>query len=222
MAAYTVNGTQIQSITLKMPRWGVWTARCKLAGDKVLLAGTSVVVVLGDLTLTGVVRHGGVFISSAEYVIVGGKDGWSKTIGRKNYRTDAGVQLSTVVSDLVKDSGEPIRLMPGVDQSLGYAWSRPAGVASQALDLLAPHWWVAPGGTTCIGERAETVLPKTVKWSLESYDPANKIAVIGVSNDTVAAFQPGVRLTASGMDIVAGSVIVTVTDRKAVIEVWGV
>ena len=219
--SFTLNSSPVQSLTLKLPRWGIWTARAKLAADTTLADGAAITLVLGDLTLTGVKRSGGVFQSSAEYFLVGGADGWSKPVKKRSYRTDAGVKLSQVAIDLGKDAGERVVLTEGTDRSLGYAWPRPAGTASAALDALRARWWVAPDGTTYLGARSSAAIAKTVKWSLESFDPANRIAICGVSADAFAAFQPGVQLTAPGMDIVVGSVVMTVTDRRVVVEAWG-
>ena len=217
--AFTLNNLPVQSITLKIPMWGIWTARVKLAADKVLAAGAVAKVVIGDLTLTGTIRQGGVFQSSAEYIVVGGADGWAGQVTRKNYRTDAGGKLFEVATDLGTDVGERVVLQPNTDRSVGYAWSRAAGSASAALDALGTRWWVSAEGITYLGTRGETAIPKTVKWTLESYDPANRLAVIGVNNDTLKAFQPGVRIKSSDIDIVAGSIVATVTDRRIVVEV---
>lgn len=223
MSTYTVAGSPIQSLTLRLPRYGIWTARCKLAGTLALAVGAPVAIALGDLTIAGTVRAGGVFASSAEYVIVGGKDKWSGPVRRRVYRSDGGVKLSQVAVDLGADVGEPVALLDGVDRVLGYAWPRAAtDTASEALAALATPWHVAPNGTTYLGARIETALPKATKWTLESYDPANRIAVCGVSADQLAGFRPGVRLASSGMDIVVGSVVMTVTDRKTSIKAWGV
>lgn len=217
--AYTFNGNPIQNVSLNFPRGGIWTARGKLAGDKFYAVGDAVTIVVGDLTLKGTVRQGSVFQSSAEYIVVGGKDGWSKQITNRHYRTDAGVKLSLVWSDLGKDAGETVVLQAGTDRSLGYSWNRAAGTASEALAALSTRWWVAADGTTFLGDRLETKIPETIKWTLQSYDPQNKTAVLGVDNDNIKAFQPGVRLTTKDLDIVARSVRATVTDRRVVVEV---
>lgn len=221
MADYTVNGTPVQAITVKLPRRGIWTARCKLTGPNVLAARAAVTIQLGDLTLVGVVRLGGVFVSSAEYVIVGGSDGWARLVAPRAHRNDAGVKLSRVALDLAKDAGERLVVLPGADRVLGYAWPQFAGAASENLDALGSPWWVAPNGLTYVGARPAAELPKVVKWTLASFDPAQRLAVVAPGNDMLAAFQPGVDLAANGMDIVAGSVVIMVNDRKASIEIWG-
>lgn len=220
MADYTVNGSPFQSIVVKLPRRGIWSARCKLAGNKVLAARAPVTIQLGDLTLSGVVRAGGVFLESAEYVIVGGTDGWARPVTKRSHRSDAGVKLSRVALDLARDAHERIELRPGADRVLGYAWPQVAGIASANLDAIGLPWWVAPSGVTYVGERPATELPKVVKWTLASYDPANRLAVVAVGNDMLAAFQPGLHLAANGMDIVVGSVVMMLDDRKATIELW--
>jgi hypothetical protein len=219
--AYALNGSPVQSITLKLPRWGIWTAHVKLASDKVLAPGAAAVIVLGDLTLAGTVRQGGVFVSSAEYIIVGGKDGWAGTVAKRAYRTDTGVKLSQVATDLGIDAGERVVLLPGAERSVGYAWARAAGTASEALDALGTPWHVGADGVTYLGERIEVPLPKTAKWSVESYDPARRMAVIGLANDALAAWQPGTRVTGNSIDIGLGSVVVTITDRRIALEAWG-
>jgi hypothetical protein len=73
---------------------------------------------------------------------------------------------------------------------------------------------------TYVGARPVVELPKVVKWTLSSFDPANRLALVAPGNDMLAGFQPGVHLVENGMDIVAGNVVMMVTDRKASIEVW--
>jgi hypothetical protein len=217
--AFTMNGSLVQAITLKMPLWGNWTVRCKLASDTVYKIGAVATIIVGDLTLTGTVRQGGVFQSSAEYVVVGGKDGWSKQAVGRSYRRDQGVKLLEVATDLGVDVGEKVVLMPNINRSVGYAWARAAGLASIALETFGTRWWVGPDGTTFLGPRLATTIPSTVKWTLSSFDPAKRLAVIGIADDTVKSFQPGVRIKSSDIDIVANSVIVTVNDRRVVVEV---
>ena len=221
MSTYALNGGPIQSITLKLPQRGVWMARVKLASDKVLAPGAAAAIVLGDLTLAGTVRSGGVFASSAEYIIVGGKDGWAGTVAKRSYRTDTGVKLSQVAPDLGIDAGERVVLLPGTDRFVGYAWARAAGTGAEALDALGTPWHVGVDGTTFLGERIEVPLPKAAKWSVESYDPARRMAVIGIANDALAAWQPGTRVKDHGIDLTLGSVVVTITDRRIALEVWG-
>lgn len=220
MADYTVNGAPVQVITVKLPRRGIWSARCKLTGNKALPPRAAVSIQLGDLTLRGVVRSGGVFVESSEYLIVGGYDGWARPVGKRPHRTDAGVKLSRVVADLAKDAGELLEVRQGADRILGYAWPQVAGTASEALDTVAPSWWMSPSGVTIVGERPVVELPKVAKWTLVSFDPAQRLAVVSPGNDMLAAFQPGLHLAAKGMDIVAGSVVMMVNDRKTTIEIW--
>jgi hypothetical protein len=221
MSTYALNGSPIQSVVLKLPQWGVWTARVKLASDNVLAHGAAAVIVLGDLTLAGTVRAGGVFSSSAEYIILGGKDGWAGPVAKRSYRTDTGVKLSQVATDLGIDAGERVALLPGTDRSVGYAYARAAGTGAEALDALGTPWHVGSDGITYLGERIGLPLPKAAKWSVESYDPARRMAVIGIANDALAAWQPGTKVKGNGIDLLIGSVVVRITDRRIALEVWG-
>jgi hypothetical protein len=221
--AFTLGNEQLSRAYVQLPQYGVWNAQVKLAKKKELQVGSAVALQVGDLTLQGTVRSGGTFFEVSEYLIVGGADGWSKPVKRRAYRADNGVRMSTVANDLAVDAGEKIMLEPGTERTLGYAWSRPEGIASLALGDLQRAWWVDAAGVTHLGPRPASVVPSRVKVAVSSFDPTFPRLFLGIPDDTVSPFQPGVTLSGQGLPspFKVSSVEIRVNDRRVSLELWG-
>jgi hypothetical protein len=201
-------------------------ARCYPVDTATLATGARVTLTLGGLVLAGTVRRGGTFVSSTGILVVGGADGWARTLGpRAPYRADNGVRLSTVAADLAADAGERVALEPGVERVLGYAWTRGAGVASGALDALsAGLWWVAPGGETRVGPRpAASAVPGATVYSVEACEPERGWARLSCPDDALGAFLPGVAvpLGEGAGTMAVEAVDVAVDPGRVVVELRG-
>jgi hypothetical protein len=226
VATYTLSGQPISRATLRIPRYGIWTAEVELQATPVpaLSAGTSVVLALGDLSLTGTLLPGGTFGGTASFGVIGGAGTWDATLSSRTYRDDNGVLLSKVISDLAADAGEVGAVLDGVaDRSLGYAWTRPAGTASDLLRaLVGDAWWIATVGTTHAGPRPATSASPT-DLSVEMYDPALRRAEVALSDDAVTQFLPGATVTADGLPapLQVGQLDVRATASSVTVVLWG-
>jgi hypothetical protein len=180
----TLNGLRVVSVRLEHPWRGAWVADLDLDPDVVALAPTSgkATLTIGTTPLIGTIdsRASGVFSSKAKARLVGGGNGWDKTVTRQHYHSDAavistqlyattGVQVGEVVTDLVP-------------RPLGNDWVRTTGPASQVFDLPSPvEWHVDLTGVTIVGPR----LPALPDLTLEilHFDPTTQIAEL--SSDAI-------------------------------------
>lgn len=195
---FTVNDIPLTSGHITLPNRGVWHATLALAAEEPPAVGASVTIVLGTLTLIGTVTRAGAHVSSSEVVVVGGRAGWRRVLKAKNYRADNNVRLLQVAADLATETGETVVLEPGAERALGYAWTRPAGAASIALDELEPRWWVDAAGVTHIGPRPAGSRV-TAQFSVEAFSPAEEVLVITSPEDDLAAFPIGAELAGEGI-----------------------
>lgn len=223
---FTLDSHDLARCRLSLPPYGVWMARCYPVETATVTTGARVSLTLGSLALRGTVRRGGTFVSSTGILVVGGADGWARTLPRRDpYRADNGVRLSSVVADLAADAGETVTLQAGVERSLGYAWTRPAGVASGALDALtAGLWWVGTGGETVVGVRGVAVaVPTATVYSVERVEPERGWARLACPDDAIGAFLPGVAvpLGEGAGTMAVEAVEVMVDPGRVVVEMRG-
>lgn len=216
---FLVGGYELRSCTAVLPDRGVWSARADLVGGKAPPVGVRVVVNLGNLTLTGTVRLAEVYAQRAEVFVVGGADGWGKTVQARRYRADNGVQLSKVLGDLARDAGEtlgPLGALAGA--VLGYAWIRPEGPAIHALEELGRPWYVGLDGATNLG-----TWPAVTRAGLRlgvEYRPSLRRAEITSPDDAFASLVPGSVVSGEGFpELAIRSTTIRVTDRRAFAEV---
>lgn len=223
---FTLGAADLTRARLSLPPWGVWMARCYPVDTVAVQTGAAVTLTLGSLVLQGTIRRGGTFLASTGILVVGGADGWARTLARRDpYRADNGVRLSTVAADLATDAGERLVLESGVERSLGYAWTRPAGVASVALDALsAGPWWVAPDGVTHLGPRpAPMAIPTATVYSVEAVQPERGWARVSCPDDMIGALLPGVAVPlGEGAGVMAVEAVeVAVDPGRVVLELRG-
>lgn len=221
---WTLNGASIQTATVRLPRFGVWSATVAVAGPLVLAEGALVTLVVGDLTLVGTVASGGTYAEQATYQIVGGAGRWSSTVPQHTHRNSDGVTVAEVAADLCAAARErSVVVEPGAERPLGYAWPRRAGLASDALaDLAGDAWWVAPDGATHIGQRpAKTAQPADVR--LLSYEAALRRATVAVTDDALAQLAPGVSLILPGLPapLLLGGVTIRVEADSIEVDLVG-
>jgi hypothetical protein len=218
--SFTLAGASISSAVVRVPRFGLWTARVACAGPLTLTVGARATLIVGDLSLVGTVVDGGTFAEQSVYSLVGGAGRWGATVPAKAHRSDGGVTVAEVARDLATDAGEiGVVLEPGAERPLGYAWERRAGVASDMLrQLVGDAWWAAPDGTTHLGPRpARAVTPSTLR--ITSYDPAVRFATASLDDDAVAQLLPGAQVTATGLPDVLDVGALTIRVEAEAIEV---
>lgn len=222
---FALDAHDLTRAQLIIPPLGVWMARCYPVDAAAVATGARVTLTLGSLVLAGTIRRGGTFLSSTGILVIGGADGWARMLARRDpYRADNGVRLSTVAADLAADAGERIALEAGVERSLGYAWTRPAGVASVSLDALSAAWWMASDGVTHLGPRpAPTAIPSATVYSVEAVQPERGWARVSCPDDMIGAFLPGVAvpLGEGAGTMAVEAVEVSVDPGRVVLELRG-
>lgn len=184
----TLNGARVTAARVTLPAWGAWYADASVDGA-VSLSG-SVELKVSDLTLRGTVLSGGPEKEKgrSHYRIVAGAGGWGRTIKAKSYANDAGVKVSTVLTDAAVAVGETLAI--STDARTGPAFVRPEAPASRVLEQLAPAgWYVDEAGTTRLGKRATTTLNTSVP-RVKPLDLA--LGTLTLAPDKIAALLPGV------------------------------
>lgn len=207
-------GNAVTRLDLHVPWAGPWRADVALA-EGVVLAGR-VELELGGRTLVGTVRRGGVYQGQGRYRIVGGADGWPKSVGAQAYQADTGVLLSTVLGDAAAAVGETVVM---TDRSLGAHFVRQAGPAQRVLAQViadAETWWVDDAGVTNIGARPAGLLAT----SLEVLDVDESTGLVLVACETPLELEPGKRIVAGGAEREIRSVIHRMTRERVRTEVW--
>lgn len=217
---FDLAGASISSAVIRVPRFGLWSARVACAGPLTLAVGARATLTVGDLSLVGTVVDGGTYAEQAVYSLVGGAGRWGSTVPAKAHRSDGGITVAEVAADLATDVGEiGVVLEAGAERPLGYAWERRAGVASDALQqLVGAAWWAAPDGTTHLGPRpARAISPATLRNT--RYDPAIRLATASLDDDAVAQLLPGAQVTATGLPDVLDVGALTIRVEAEAIEV---
>lgn len=212
LSAGTLNGQRATDARASIPKWGCWYADATLDGD-VAIAGAATLKI-ADLSLTGTILSGGSAKGRSYFRLVAGKGGWGKTIKRRSYSTDAGVKISTVLTDAAADAGETLDASTLPTGTLGPAWVRPEGPASAMLQLLAPqNWYVGEDGITRIGRRPKTQLAGTVTKGV--VDRAARTVTLAA--ESIATILPGVVVE----DLEAVDVLHELSAKELRSTLWG-
>lgn len=231
MSAYTLQGptgpaAPLQAATVRIPRFGVWTAKVATVDALELVDGARVTITVGDLALVGTKIDGGTYGGESSFTIVGGTGAWSAVVPKKAHRSDGGITVAEVAADLDTDASAAAGVAPigivlesGVERPLGYAWERRAAVAADALtQLMGDAWWIAPDGSTHLGARpTRNIAPATLR--VLGYDPAIRLATVALEDDAVAQLLPGARLTSSDLPDVLEVGATTIRVEGGAVEV---
>lgn len=238
-----LSGYGVSNATLHVPRWGVPMASVVMIEDPPLTIGSIVTLTIGDLTMVGTLQPGASFGGTSSYTFVGGGGGWDKPIPARSYSDTNQIPTSRVLTDLGTAANEVrIRgvlfppLLTGADTSLGVTWTRPAGLARDALDALSPHnasapniggqWWVAADGITRVGPRAATSCAPA-SMTIGHYDPDMRRATVTLSDDAIAQLFPGATVTAAWVDgapastLLVGSMTVRAEPGSIEVDIFG-
>jgi hypothetical protein len=147
----TVNGISATRIRLVIPYRGVWLAECELVypdAKLAVLTGPAVVVV-GGMTLLGTIdpSASSSFLDRVTVRVVGGANGWSKTVSAQHF---AGVVLSSLVT-LQTGAQVGERCVDPLPIAYGQNYIRMAGAASSVLE--GRQWFVElTTGTTIVAD----------------------------------------------------------------------
>ena len=185
MSTATLAGNRCLAVSVHVPAWGLAFAEVEL-DQEVDLTG-AVELVVADMTFRGAILSGGPWIGRSRYRVVAGAGGWGRDLPAKEYRTDLGVKLSTVLGDAAREAGETIEGVAAT--SVGQAYERLAGPASQCLQLLAPQaWYVGTDGVTRLGSRPQVAYAGTASRGKVDL-AAGRVELMA---DAIADIVPGV------------------------------
>lgn len=188
MGLSTLAGHRVTSAHVTMPAWGIWYAEVSLDGEHVLSGPVELKIV--DLVLRGTVIAGGPMKGRSSYRIIAGAGGWGKEIPAKGYASDAGVKVSTVLTDAAQEAGETLSI--NTSDRTGPGFSRDEGRASLVLESLAAGaWYVGEDGVTRLGRRAATVLATSVP-RVSPVDLARR--TVTVAPTSLASLVPGITI----------------------------
>jgi hypothetical protein len=194
----TANGKTILDGELTLPRVGAW--HLDMHADAETMTGTLKLSFEG-VDMVGTVLRSGVSGGRLGARIVGGKGGISKEIGVKNYASSAGTKISTVLADIMRETGETLSSTSDT-AVLGRTlpkWERIAGPASHALvnvlETAGAVWRVLRDGTIWVG--MPTYPEATVDHVLIDEDWVNGILTIAPEK---ADLEPGVTFRGQKID----------------------
>lgn len=184
----TMNGLRATSVRVNMPAWGLWHADVALDGEHTITGRVDLKV--ADLSLVGAVLSGGPSKGRSFFRVVAGAGGWGKTIEPEGYANDAGVKVSTVVTDAARLVGETFDATTApASMRTGPSFARPEGRASLVIERVAPRgWYVGEDGVTRIGLRA--AVPFTGVATKGPLDRAR--GTITLASEKIAKILPGV------------------------------
>lgn len=194
----TLGGVSTNRVELTIPPAGDWRADVVLESGTLPTVGAPTTLVIGDLTMLGVVEAAAFDAPDRPHVVVTGAPGWDAlVVAPISFQSDAGVRLSTVLAALSAAAGQPYS-PPPVDVVVGNYFeliaSRPSepvryrdALSSLARAGVLAAWRVDPDGVTRFGARPG--LDATVRATVLRQSASAALTVVGV--DAPAAFLPG-------------------------------
>ncbi len=207
--------TLLSAADLSWPEQGIWSARIRLADEAALSSGTLGTLQLGGLALEGVVVDGAPFVGLCDYLVIGGAGGWRERVDSRFYRSDNGVQLRQVAEDLAAAVGERVEVT--AERAVGSAWTRAAGLASDALDQLSSSWYMREDGITVLGAR--TAGSVEADLHVQSFDPARRTAVVVVPDEELGQLVPGLSIVTDDLALRLEHVRLVVAPGRVFAEV---
>lgn len=175
-AIVTLNDQSAETITIHVPRIGVWWADVDMVDEASGISG-GCKLKIGDSTFVGTVdpNRNDTFGLRRRLRVIGGAAGWGKLIASKAYHNDAGVKASLVVQDAAKETGETIGSAIFSNDRIGADYVRPSGTAGRVIDDVTrgDPWWVGYDGKTNIGPRV-TSSPAKDSFTLLEQNPRSR------------------------------------------------
>lgn len=184
-----LDGNRVLTASVVIPRRGAWTADVMLVDAPTSAIEGKVDLTLAGLTLVGTVVRGGSFQGSYRARMVGGAAGWRTVIGRKFYRSPAGLKRGPILKDAAREAGEAIQVSD--DATIGQFFVRARAPAVAVLEALYPNWWVDVDGTTKIAAR--TTPNVATPFELVSFNEL--LGLYTLATEHPESFAPGARFT---------------------------
>jgi hypothetical protein len=175
---------------VQIPAYGLPFVDVELTEPATITGDTTLTI--GGLTQACAVMSGGPTDGKARYRLVGGAGGWGLKLKKgPPYNDDAGVKLSTILTDAARACGETLGALPAT--RLGPHFARPEQYAYELLNQLAPRaWYVDAAGVTQFGARA----PGTYTGDGTIVRVDHGVGVVELALDALdATLVPGVSIT---------------------------
>jgi hypothetical protein len=178
----SVAGRPCQQFQFDEPESGAWTVHALLA-ESAELSGR-VTVTLGSATLTGTVdpEASGDWSAARWVRVVGGGNGWSRTVAARAYHNDLGVKALSVAQDLARTVGETLGSFQPAVERVGVDWAlHEPSSASDVLELVAGGvpWWVDRGGVTQVKTRPTS---QPGDYRLLTFDVRSRLATLSIED----------------------------------------
>lgn len=226
-----LGAAKVHHLSLHYPDTGSPRADVVLTGGAAPTIGARLTLTASDLPVVMTVLRSDDDAPERPHAVLVGGIGWENEIATPpSYQADAGVKLSTVLTDLAKRAtstampgGEPIEL-PSPDVTIGDHWTCPASRPGDPLRLrdvlaalyeqgFAPPWRVDPDGVTRFGLRVGSAV--TARTTVMRRDAGVGLVVFGL--DSPAAFLPGAIIDDGK---VIRRLVVTETPSELTAEAW--
>lgn len=197
-ASYSSGATsaRVTSGRVTIGAWGAPTAVVQVAEDDPVPA--SGVLTIGDFSQVMAVQKTGAHGGSRGLWLVGGANGWKKTIRRQFYSDAQGIKLASVLRDAAQLAGESVSLGSAfAGRVLGQFYNREEAPASRTLALtVGTSWWIDPLGVTQIGDRPTSVIAV-------DFDPVEpirpEVGLYTIATEDLATWLPGATFTKPGI-----------------------
>lgn len=199
----TLAGHPVESLTLTVPRVGIWVADVSLV-DAPALSG-AVELALDGRTWRGAVHRGGVELGRWTGRIVGGAGGLHAILGPAAY---ADTTLAVVLGETLRDAGETLASTSGDLTATVARWARVAGPAHHTVADVARAtgyaWRTLPDSSVWVGAETWSVLSLGADLDVLSHAPATgRHELAGAA---CAAIDPGRVVTLDGAPVRVGAV----------------
>lgn len=186
--AAAINGHRVTTVSVRVPYSGAWRVDAdfdsKLEPSQLTGAAT---LTIGDMTLVGTFVPGrtGSFQLQSKCRIVGGAGLMAAALPPKHYHSDAGVKVSTIVADALREAGETAGTtsITSTDKVRGVDFVRRSASAGSVIDQVLPAgtmWWAGYDGKINVGPRIATEV--TLAHEVLEYDPRYRVATVSVDN----------------------------------------
>lgn len=170
MSALTFAGKSVQAARIMMPENGAWVAQIELVAEEVPV-GTSTTLESfdGKLSLSGTVMRGKMIADRYTALVVAGGGGLEKNVTAQGYRSSP---AQIIASGICAEVGETLAPSAALADILT-SWTRAAGPARSALDLLSEYLGV-PWRINALG---------MVEFSEPLYLPADDETAVEIDRD---------------------------------------
>ena len=207
----TLEGHTVTHAQVWIPAHGLPWAEVSLAVEAELSG--AVTLTIADASWSMAVVSGGPDVGRSHYRLVGGAGGWGRAVAAKPYTNDAGVKLSSVLTDAASEAGEAFATVPPTTK-IGPHFAREAAPAARVLEQLVPGaWYVGADGLTYLGARAASTL--STPYAAGPVDLARNSATLAA--EEIEGIVPG--LVVEGLTVV--DVLHELTPGALRSHVWG-